>query len=225
MKDISLSLSSQGITEEISMSLAILEIKEKVYNIIFLSFYMIKKIITPQEKERKDKRSKIIIGVILVGLMLLSTAGYALFSGEKSQENKIKYNDITFYKTLSGWTTILNGNQHDFQYLPGEAGSINLQGISISNYYNKPVFLVSDYQDANYELARNLQRYTERINRACLTAENCSEDLPIKTCNDTVIEIREANVTSFLAEDNCVFIASDNPVKAVDAFLYKILGI
>lgn len=186
---------------------------------------MISKIITPQEKERKDRRNKIIIGAILIGLMLLSTAGYALFSGEKTSGNKIEYNGNTFYKTANGWTTTLNGNQHDFQYLPGEVGSVKVPTeISLNNYYNKPVFLVSDYQDANYELVINLQKYTERINRACIS-ENCSEDLPIKTCNDTVIEIREANMTSILVEDNCVFIASDNLVKAVDAFLYKILGV
>lgn len=188
-----------------------------------------KKILTAAEKEKKETRNKTIIGVILAGLMLLSVAGYSLLSGEKEETAKtFIYNGKEFYETSSGWATIINENYFYFQYSPFEVEEINFSlDIYAEDYSGKAVFLDSIYSDANYEIAQNLKNYYERINLACLSEENCSEDLPIKNCNDSVISIKETNFTTITREENCVFITAKEgeSLKVVDAFLYKIFGI
>ena len=63
---------------------------------------------------------------------------------------------------------------------------------------------------------------------ACLEGEECANDeLPIKTCEDNFIIIRESDVTEVVQEDNCVFIRgeAEELAKITDAFLLKIIGV
>ena len=55
-----------------------------------------RKIETKQEREKRERRNKTIIGIILVVVMVLSTAGYAFFSGDKKEIKKIEYNNFKF---------------------------------------------------------------------------------------------------------------------------------
>ena len=47
---------------------------------------------TKKEIEKKDTRNKTIIGLIMVAILVLSTAGYAFFSGSEDTIKKVKYN-------------------------------------------------------------------------------------------------------------------------------------
>jgi hypothetical protein len=56
---------------------------------------------------------------------------------------------------------------------------------------------------------------------------DCEETLPIKTCEDNFIIIKENNFTNIIQEDNCVFIQgpSENLTMVSDEFLFHILGV
>ena len=71
---------------------------------------MIKRIISQEDREKKKRRNQFIVGGVLAVLMIMSTVGFALFSGEEENTtSKITYNNLVFYKTLNGWQTTING--------------------------------------------------------------------------------------------------------------------
>lgn len=182
------------------------------------------RIITPEEKERKDKRNKIIIGILLVVIMALSTAGYAFFNTEKADTSgKVSYNGHDFYITGNFWTTEISGHKFYFTYLPNETASIKTTK-TLNNYQGKPLYLTENNL-AGEEIARNLGQFAERVNLACVSGENCTGDLPEKNCSSNLIVIKERNFANVAENDNCVYIFSNDSVRQTDAFLYKILGI
>ena len=82
------------------------------------------------EKEKKESRNKTILGVILAGLMVLSTAGYAFFSmerGEKNDNIKVKYNNFEFVSYGDLWQTEISGYKFYFSYLPNETRQVNIK--------------------------------------------------------------------------------------------------
>ena len=52
---------------------------------------MIKKIVTADERKRKEKRNGIIIAVIIGTIMILSTAGYFVSDFSQQKTSKIEY--------------------------------------------------------------------------------------------------------------------------------------
>ena len=66
----------------------------------------------------------------------------------------------------------------------------------------------------------------ERVQLACYGSENCTEDRPEKNCSDNMILIYEREyVINIAEEDNCIFIFSNDTIRDVDAFLFRILGV
>lgn len=188
-----------------------------------------RKLETKYDQEKKDRRNKIIIGVILVAVMALGPLGYSLRSGNKNSEGveKVSYNGFDFYKQGDYWQTVISGNNFYFSYLPNETESISIKR-SVQDYSGKPLYLASRGL-AEEEILRNLQYAAERTQFACLEDSNCTEDLPIKNCSSNIIIVKEQAVTKSIVnqEDNCIFILANSSeiVRAADSFLYKILGI
>lgn len=190
-----------------------------------------RKILTQGEKEKKDTRNKVIIGLILVGIMVLSTAGYSFFSGSREEVKKINYNGVEF---------ILNENNlwqfkiQDFEFLtqnnPKDTENISVLIFKTANdFYGKPLFFLGK-GTAKQEIAQNLKNFALRMQDACIKdyEEVCEEDAPIKNCSqDNIIIIKEANYTEISEEENCVFILSpyEEQVRVADAFVFKILGV
>ncbi len=188
-----------------------------------------RKLETREDAERKDRRNKIIIGVVLVVVMLLSTLGYSLMSGNKNNEEvaTVNYNGLDFYKQGDFWAVNIQNNVFYFSYLPNETDSNSIKK-SIQDYSGKPLYFTGRGL-AEQEILRNLQVVVGRAQFACLEEINCTEDLPVKNCSSNVIIIKEQAVTKSIInqEENCVFIItnSSDSVRAADSFLYKILGI
>jgi hypothetical protein len=192
-----------------------------------------RKIITKEEKERKTRRNQLIIGAILIGVMILSTAGYSFMDrGKVNSDDKITYNGIEFTRdTSSGyWNFYVNNNKFTTKHSPNETEDIQTPIFrSINNFAGKHLYVISDYNDPNVEIYTNLNPSASRINPACLS-ENCSGDYPIKNCSeDNMIIVREPiNESSRIyQEENCIFIIApfENQTMYTDAFLFKILGI
>lgn len=196
---------------------------------------MIKSIMTREEQAKKTKRNQLIIGILLILLMTLSTVGYALSTRDNNEEtNKIKYKDIDFVKNSEYWYFTLNGQEFATRYNPKEVEnvSIGFLYLKLNDYSNEPLYFASNFQDANYELKRNLYPFVLRIQDACMNNLNCSvPNLPLKNCSsDNVIITKEpvkGDKERINQEDRCVFINAnlENQTIYADAFLFKILGI
>lgn len=192
-----------------------------------------KKILTREQEAKKTQRNQLIIGFILVGLMLLSTAGYAFTNneGDTTSNGKIDYKGITFVRNGDYWDFSLNGQSYMTQYNPEEVKDINvLTNLSLSDYSNKPLYFATDSGQLEMELATNLKNSVLRLQSACISEENCENNLPIKDCSvDNVIIIKEAiNQTERIYQNKkCIFITAEysNLTRYEDAFLFKVLKI
>ena len=176
-----------------------------------------RKLETQESKNRKDKRNRLIIGVILIGLMLLSTAGYAFFSSGYDSNSQTGTGDQQF----NGGYWIKNKGDLAFYFSTSQEATKGVKvdiTKSLVDYQGQEVFVDADdiYMT---ELQLNLARYTERLQGACYG--NCTKDLPEKTCNDNLIVVKSAPSNRVYQEQNCIFIEGD--LTAMDAFLYKIL--
>lgn len=183
-----------------------------------------KKIVTPEEKEKKNRRNRTIIGIILAVILILSTAGYAIINmGNSSVQNPaVKYNNYQFTRTSDVWTTQISGYTFYFHYLPNE--TLGQTSKTINDYTKKTLYLAQDSIE-NYEITRNLGYFIDRAQVACLDSDNCTSDLPVKNCSDNIIIIKQEGFNKISEDNNCVYIFENESYKEIDAFLFKILGI
>lgn len=185
-----------------------------------------RKIQTQEEKDKRKKKNQIIIGIVMIGLLVLSSIGYSIIQSKEDEEEIEKYGDFEFIRNGEGWMLELDEQVFYFQNLPQEVENISVTGFySLENYANKPLYFVNS-NSAAQEILGNIGRYVLRAQNACLIS-NCSEGLPIKTCEDNLIVFKEGNETKetrVWKEENCVHISGDY-LAGVDAFLYKILGV
>ena len=198
---------------------------------------MIKKLKTKDEIKSKKKKNQLLIGSIMIFIMVLSTAGYAIFntgSDSNGGENlKSKYNGIEFVMQNDMWTFQSGQSVFYFQNLPQDVENVSISGLyDLKNYADKPLYFVNNYNLASTEILQNIGSIVPRKQEACLAGLNCSnKDLPVKNCsNDNLVVFYTPEVSSLkidnkvYQEGNCVYIEGDF-VKGADRFLYKILGI
>lgn len=181
-----------------------------------------RKLVSKHEKEKSKRRNQIILGVILVFVMVVSTLGFG-FGGRGGSSNKITYNGVEFVEQNSLWTA---GN-FVFKYNPNQVSDIGFIMKTIYDYQGLPLYIYSEHPEAELEIYTNLNQIAQRVQRACIEGEECIGDLPMKTCSDNFIIIKENINNSITQEDNCIYIigAEEELVKLADQFLFKILGI
>jgi hypothetical protein len=183
----------------------------------------IRKIETPEEMERKRKRNTLIMSSIMIGILLLSTAGYfSMNFGSNGSSVTNKVQDVGDAWVFNyGDQSIRLGSSPE----SGQNVSI-LMSTGLESYAGKTVYVASDNQAYFSEIYNSLGRYSDRMQPACYGP--CSSDLPEKDCNDTMIVVKNLNESQFgtgriYESGNCLFI--EGGLTAVDAFLYKIFGI
>lgn len=187
-----------------------------------------RKIETKEDLERKERRNKIIIGVILVGIMILSTAGYAFFNNEKvtTDVKAVKYNGRDFYMQGNFWLSDFGGNTLYFTYLPNETSSVSVSK-TISDYSGKTLYYTDD-DLATQEVLRDLNSILIRpAQQACFEDSNCTGDYPIKNCSSNIITTKQkySGTSPVIQEENCIYLSPNDSVRSADAFLYRILGV
>jgi hypothetical protein len=188
-----------------------------------------RKISSKEKHEKKQKKNQLILGVILIVIMLFSTFAYS-FMGNGSDENseKVKYNDYEFIKQNNLWYLEINENVFVFSYNPKEVEKIPSYVNTLEHYYNLPLYIYSENPETRLEISRNMANYVLRVQNACVKGEECyDENLPIKTCEENVILVKESEISLIKQEENCVFIQGkkEDLLKITDEFLFKILGI
>jgi len=183
-----------------------------------------------RKEEKKQKRNQLFVGVVLALILFLSIFGYS-FGGKDAESNKIIYNGYEFVEKDGFWFTEIDGLEFSFRYNPNETEKIDSDLNPLSNYYGLPLYIFSEDIESESEIYRNLlyqNLIIQRMQLACLGGEECEdEELPVKTCEDNFIIIRESNITEVVQEDNCVFIYGkmENLTRITDGFLLKIIGI
>ncbi|MDP4039897.1 MAG: hypothetical protein Q8P57_04955 [Candidatus Pacearchaeota archaeon] len=174
---------------------------------------------SPDEIEKSEKKKKLIVGIILIALLVFSTAGFALnglSEGNAGQENgEEPYYDGQY------WIYPFGGQNYYFTYSIGETemGDLNFTK-SLSSYSGKNLYIDAENSAVLTELANNLGRFAGRIQEACYG--ECERDLPEKTCEENMIIWRDSGMNKVTQNENCIFIEGD--LRIVDAFLYKVLG-
>ncbi|MCL5730402.1 MAG: hypothetical protein M1165_02445 [Candidatus Pacearchaeota archaeon] len=200
-----------------------------------------RKIISKQEEERKKRRNQLIVGGILIGVMLLSTLGYAFQSylyGDTSStvgtNQTATYNGITFVNQNGYWVLQYQNQRLAFAYNPLQISLKNLSGISMSlnSLANKTLYIYSEDYNSESELRINLLHFTDNIQNACPEGIQCNQSLyqgqqlPAKDCSNNFIII-ESGSSGIKQEQNCVFISEQgqNLISSTDNFLFKLFGI
>ncbi len=187
-----------------------------------------RKITSKYREEKKKKRNGLIIGLALMGLMLLSILGYS-FQGKDDSVKKVNYNGFKFTEQNGYWFTNIENFQFVFRYNPKQTEKIGSGLNPLDNYSGKPLYIYSKNDEAELEIYRNLFYQNQiilRMQSACLEGEDCIDDLPIKTCEDNFIIIKEGDEDKITQKDNCVFIEGEQDLtKLTDEFLFEIIGI
>ena len=192
-----------------------------------------RKISTKEIKEKKETRSRMIIGIILVSIMILSTAGYSFFSGSQDETKKIRYNGIEFVKGDIGWEFEIQGNKFLTQYNPEETENITVPVyMTLGSYSAKPLYFVGE-NSGKQEIARNLAGYASRVLLdVCIEEEDykrCDdENLPIKNCSqENIIITGNSENVEIKQNENCIFIFApyQEQTRTADAFLFGVLGV
>ncbi|MBS3093219.1 hypothetical protein J4456_01410 [Candidatus Pacearchaeota archaeon] len=192
------------------------------------------KIISQEQRARKQKINQLIIGLVLIGLMLFSTIGFAFSNTVQTEDNTEtkNINGIEFIRTGDFWTFSVSGYEFVTKHNPEDVQHISvLTGPTLQSYVGKPLYFVGENGEHFSEMDGNVRdRFVQRISNACIDEKDCLENYPMKNCiDDNLIVYREAMNESekIYFEDNCSYIVSSyaNQSEYADALLFKLLGI
>ena len=198
---------------------------------------MLKKILTQEDRARKKKKNQILVGGVLIVLMVVSTLGYSLMSGDSGVSNRVSEVGVDFVREGGLWKIDFGGVIFGFQYLPSEVDDVFVSGdYYFENYSNEVLYFVNGNEGVS-EILNNFGRYVLRYQDACLRqavtgdgswvtdeATECDGDLPKKSCDSNLIIFEDGNETMIWRNESCVYIVGD-AVRGADAFLYKALKI
>jgi len=121
------------------------------------------------------------VGVILIGVMVLSTAGYAFFNTGKDEVKSIEYKGVKFLLGSDGlWHFNVNGYSFSTSYNPKETENISVSSaLKLGDYSGRPLYFLYDSKtEGTSEIIKNLGNLVSRVQYACL--EECNENWPIK---------------------------------------------
>ncbi|MBS3071647.1 hypothetical protein J4408_01515 [Candidatus Pacearchaeota archaeon] len=184
------------------------------------------KIIESEEtKEKRRKRNSKFITILLLFILLASTAGFAFSynslndstSGLNIEEGKAIYDEST-----QRWYLRLSGQDFVFYNSPDSMQDVQIDSTKVlGDYYGKTLYIQSSNELIFNEISSSLGRFSSRVQKACYG--ECEENLPIKTCTDNFIIINNSENNIIRQDNGCIFI--DGNMETVDAFLYNTLGI
>ncbi len=187
-----------------------------------------RKLISKQKQEKKQKRITAIMSGILVLVLCLSVFGIMTSSFGKNQPQKqTEYNGYNFILQDNLWYTSIGELNFAFQYLPNQTNYSNTTLKKLNNYKDQPLYLYSEDYNSEVEIYRNINQIIERLQPACLNKEECKGDFPIINCEKNSIIIKLSNNTKINQIENCVYIQGkrENLTQLTDEFLFRIIGI
>jgi len=193
---------------------------------------MIKKIETRQDVVKKEKRLQLILAGILIFVLFGSVFGIVVNSFGSSQDtSKVSYNGYNFEIENGYYTLNLGILKFYFSFNPNEIKDLDKDfnvTRKISSYANKEVYVSSEDYSSYSEIVQNFNQYVSRTQQACKDGEKCLDsNLPIKTCEDNLIVIKESTINKVYENNNCIYIEGkkDDLLKLTDEFLLYEIGV
>ena len=191
---------------------------------------MRRKILSKEELRKKENKRQFTLGAILVFLLMVSTFGIAINSFDFSKEETFKFNDYLFTQEGNYYTLNLNSNYFYFLTNPNNFSKINYEdslSINLGNLMYKPLYIDSKESIPSQQIYQNLNPYVQRTQFACIEETNCEEDLPIKTREDNIIEIKKSKKNKIYSKENCTFIEGkeEDLTALTEITILKLLGI
>lgn len=176
-----------------------------------------------EASDRKRRRGQLIIGLVMIGLMVLSSVGYAfsVFSGSNSGTQNQPSGQPVF--DGSSWIVDLGGKKFSFLSSIDDVRNVSFNAsVSAGDYSAKSVYLVAESPAVLREIQGVVGPVALRMQEACYGPCNRT-DLPEKDCSNQMIIWHASETNRVYQRDSCVFIEGD--MRAVDAFLYRLLGL
>ena len=189
-----------------------------------------RKITSKKKEEKKQKRNQLIGGLVLISILFVSLVGYG-FGGRSVNQEEISYKGQEFVEQNGFWITKIGDFEFSLRYKPNELDEIDTDLHFLDDYLGEPLYISSDDIESESEIYRNLigqNSIALRMQLACLDGEVCeNKELPVKTCDDNFIVIRESSQPKVIQNNNCVFIRGEmeNLTRITDGFLLKIIGL
>lgn len=187
-----------------------------------------RKIKSEQETQSRKKKMQVFVGMFMVSLMILATAGYfatELFTekGSIQTNEKVIYGGKTYFRQNDLWILQEQDKQFYFYNLPNESKGVYQNNSTFEDYSGKVLYIVNLVSEAEF-IVMNLNGVYTRWQTACIESESCNEDLPIKNCSENLIVFKKGDKDRVERQGNCIFIYG-NPEKGIDALSYNLLGI
>jgi len=184
------------------------------------------------QRDKKDRKKQWGVGIVLVGLMILSTLGFAFQGGDSdSKETKVIYRGFEFIYQSGYWFTDTGSFNLALKYNPSQVNLTTFSVNPVESYFNAPFYVFSESNEAEMEIYRNFDprfnNIVERIQPACIEEKECIGDLPVKTCESNLIIIVEDEEAGITQEEGCVFIRGplETLTQKTDEFLFKIFRV
>jgi hypothetical protein len=184
---------------------------------------MVKPLQSAEVIERRNNRNKRIIGIVIIALLVLSTAGFALtgLGGNLgSTDTTLPDGEVVYNGQY--WIYSVSGQQFYFTH---KKEDVNIESFTFNkgfaDFAGKPLYIDTESPAVLNEVSLNLGRFVTKMQEVCYGS--CDRDLPEKDCSENLISFKESQTASIREQENCVFIEGD--LKTVDAFLYKVLGL
>lgn len=191
-----------------------------------------RRINTAHSRKKKQKRQNMILGIALIIVMFGSVFGMVVgsFGQSKNNSNSLEYNGFEFFEQNGFWFLVHERGTFVFKNNPKEVLDISQKLSSLDSYYEKSLYISSNFNEATSEIYGNLfqqNKIVQRVQFACLKGDKCEGDLPTKDCENNFIILRESSISKIYQDKSCVFIEGkkEDLVKLVDEFLFNILGI
>ena len=150
---------------------------------------MLRRIKTQEEIAKGRRKIQFLVGGVLVILLVVSTAGFSLMSGDgnSNSNSQTKERGMDFYYENGLWKTVIQEQVFGFRYLPSELANVSINGTYDLGSYSEQVVYFVNPQDGLVEIINNIGGYFTRYQEACLDSEECEGNLPIKECDENVI--------------------------------------
>ena len=166
-----------------------------------------------KEIESKKQRRARIFTIVMLLILLASSAGYAFLSNPNdSKTTKGQGDSEQLGVNVGGQYVYLINSKNKSAEVPVKMNLI------LGDYSGKKVYVVANNSAVSNEISSTIGRYSNGVGNACYGS--CSENLPEKTCKDMLIVWKPAEQNKVYQNESCIFIEGD--MRAVDAFIYRI---
>jgi hypothetical protein len=195
-----------------------------------------RKILSQKQRDKRQQRNILIMGIVLILIMALSMLGESFTSRTDQNQNtnlKKTYNGIEFTNNNQYWIFNVNNIEYLAFDTPDDLKNFSVNiNKTLKDYTGNLLYFAGETNEAFAILGTNLGKVSQRIQESvCVDAINvtCKENDPVKNCSvDNVIIIRESlNKEKVYQMENCIIIDSsaENMTKYAQAVFYKILNL